>query len=158
MFDQPSIPKANLLDYFGYAPPATDRLGRTFNKGEVFAVREVIYSGVNIKKPEIVDEGVKTHEGVLKKAGEVENLGVLAAKLTTEHPEISVYKGIFGGIPHIKDVRLSVGDILAQLYVLESIDAVVEYYSHDITKEQVKKAIAYAQDFLEMASESQTYG
>lgn len=75
-----------------------------------------------------------------------------------EHPAISIEKGIFGGIPHLREIRLAVGDILAQLYVLGSIQAVVEYYAPDISEEQIKEAIAFAQDFLEMACDPhQTY-
>ena len=68
-----------------------------------------------------------------------------------EHPMISCERGIFGGIPHIREMRLSVGDVLAQIYALENIDAVVGYYNQDISKEQIKEAVAYAQDFLEKA-------
>ena len=68
-----------------------------------------------------------------------------------EHPGISIDRGIFGGIPHLREIRLAVGVILAQLYVLGSVQAVVEYYAPDISEEQIKEAIAFAQDFLEMA-------
>lgn len=76
----------------------------------------------------------------------------LAESLCLEHPAISTYQGIFGGAPHIKGVRLSVGDVLSELYLLGSVDAVAQTYSVD--KEQVKEAIAYAQDFLESAVSS----
>jgi uncharacterized protein (DUF433 family) len=76
----------------------------------------------------------------------------LAESLCLEHPAISTYEGIFGGAPHIKGVRLSVGDVLSELYLLGSVDAVAQTYSVD--KEQVKEAIAYAQDFLESAVSS----
>jgi len=65
------------------------------------------------------------------------------------HPMISTDEGIFGGIPHLREMRLSVGDILAQIYALGSITAVVNYYAPYISEEQVKEAVAYAQDFLE---------
>ena len=71
-----------------------------------------------------------------------------------EHPLISIDQGIFGGVPHLKEMRLSVGDVLAQLYILGSIQAVVDAYAPDVTQSQVKEALAYAQDFLEMACES----
>jgi len=71
-----------------------------------------------------------------------------------EHPLISIDRGIFGGIPHIQDLRLSVGDILAQLYLLGSINAVQNYFAPHLSEEQVKEAIAFAQDFLESACES----
>ena len=156
MFEQPSTPKADPPRYWGYEPPAEDKANTTFNsEGKVLSKLEVAYSVVEVEK---IGEEVKTHKIISGDDAVGEKLKILATKLTAEHPGISVYQGIFGGAPHIKNVRLSVGDILAQLYVLESIDAVLEYYSHDVTKEQVKEAIAYAQDFLEMASESQAHG
>jgi uncharacterized protein (DUF433 family) len=75
----------------------------------------------------------------------------LADELCDEHPSISTEKGIFGGMPHIKNVRLSVGDILAKLYVYGSVQAILDIYSPDVNEEQIKEAIAYAQDFLETA-------
>jgi uncharacterized protein (DUF433 family) len=84
----------------------------------------------------------------------IEAFRALADRLCEEHPSISTYKGIFGGIPHLKDVRLSVADILSHLYVLGSISAILERYAPDITEEQIKEAIAYAQDFLEEALHS----
>lgn len=73
----------------------------------------------------------------------------LCERLTTEHPHISTDPERCGGVPHLKSVRLTVGDVLAKLYVHGSIDAVVGIYSDFIDREQVKDAIAYAQDFLE---------
>lgn len=75
----------------------------------------------------------------------------LAEKLCEEHPAISTEPHIFGGIPHIKGVRLSVGDILAKLYVYGNVQKIVEIYTPHLNEEQVKEAIAYAQDFLETA-------
>lgn len=75
----------------------------------------------------------------------------LASNLTEEYPSISTDPGIFGGMPHIKGVRLSVGDILAKLYFYGSIQSILDDYSPDVNEEQIKEAIAYAQDFLETA-------
>lgn len=75
----------------------------------------------------------------------------LAGELCEKHPAISTYEGIFGGVPHIKDVRLTVAHVLAQVRNLGSIDAIVEYYDNTISKEQVKEAITYAQHFMEVA-------
>lgn len=75
----------------------------------------------------------------------------LASRLTEEHPSISTDPGIFGGMPHIKNVRLSVGDILSKLYVYGSIQSILDDYSPDVNEDQIKEAIAYAQDFLESA-------
>ncbi len=75
----------------------------------------------------------------------------LADKLTKDHPAISTNPHIFGGIPHIKDVRLSVGDVLAKLYTYGSIQEILDSYAPQVSEEQIKEAIAYAQDFLEIA-------
>jgi uncharacterized protein (DUF433 family) len=83
-----------------------------------------------------------------------EQFRALAKRLCSQHPAISTDKGIFGGIPHIKNVRLSVGDVLAKLYVYGSIQKIVEIYSPHVSEAQVKDAIAYAQDFLEIACDS----
>jgi uncharacterized protein (DUF433 family) len=73
----------------------------------------------------------------------------LAERLCQEHPDISTYPGIFGGAPHIKGVRFSVGNVLSELYLQGSVSAVAETFSLD--ENQIKEAIAYAQDFLESA-------
>lgn len=75
----------------------------------------------------------------------------LADKLCEQHPAISTDSAIFGGVPHIKGVRLTVGDILAKLYVYGNIQEILDTYSPDVSEEQIKEAIAYAQDFLETA-------
>jgi uncharacterized protein (DUF433 family) len=77
----------------------------------------------------------------------------LAASLCADHPLISTDKSIFGGMPHIQGMRLSVGDILAKLHLYGSVEAVVSRYEPNLTEDQVKAAIAYAQDFLEAACE-----
>lgn len=82
-------------------------------------------------------------------------LRALASKLCQAHPGISTDAGIFGGIPHIKNVRLSVGDILAKLYVYGDIQRVQEIYS-DVSAKQIKEAIAYAQDFIEAACDPES--
>lgn len=75
----------------------------------------------------------------------------LAERLCEEHQAVSIDRGIFGGTPHLKGLRLSVGNILADLYVHGSIKEVQKIYAPDVTEEQIKEAIAYAQDFLEEA-------
>jgi uncharacterized protein (DUF433 family) len=60
---------------------------------------------------------------------------------------------VLGGIPHLDNTRLSVGQVLSRLYVLGSIEEVVKYYSPYVTIDQIKEAIAYAQDFLELAGD-----
>jgi uncharacterized protein (DUF433 family) len=75
----------------------------------------------------------------------------LAEKLCKEHPAISTDPSIFGGAPHIKNVRLTVGNILAKLYIYGSIHEVAKIYSPHVGESEIKEAIAYAQDFLDAA-------
>lgn len=77
----------------------------------------------------------------------------LADSLCAEHPLISTDKNVLGGMPHIANTRLSVGRILAKLYTTGSIEAVIAAHAPHLSVEQVKAAIAYAQDFLEAACE-----
>ncbi|HEY0077925.1 MAG TPA: DUF433 domain-containing protein [Pyrinomonadaceae bacterium] len=75
----------------------------------------------------------------------------LAENLCDKHPSVVTNERVLGGAPHIRGTRLSVARILTCLYHLESIDAVVGDLGQRISREQVKEAIAYAHDFLEMA-------
>ena len=71
-----------------------------------------------------------------------------------EHPRITAYDGIFGGTPHIRDRRLSVGDILSKIYIYGSIQGVVDAYADyppPLSEEDVKEALAFAQDFIDEA-------
>lgn len=81
-----------------------------------------------------------------------EHLRCLAEKLCANHPLISTDAEILGGAPHIKGTRLAVRTILAKLYVYGSIQAIVKIYEPHLSEEQVKEALAYAQDFMEIAS------
>jgi uncharacterized protein (DUF433 family) len=72
-------------------------------------------------------------------------------KLCSDHPTIGVDSKMLGGQPHIKGFRLSVGDILAKLYTHGNTERVRELYP-DLSLDQVKEAIAFAQDFLEEMS------
>lgn len=83
-----------------------------------------------------------------------ESIRALSQRLCEDHPAISTYEGIFGGGPHLNGLRISVADILEQLYLSGSIAAVQEMYSPDLSEDQIKEAIAYAQDFLESAVSS----
>jgi len=83
-----------------------------------------------------------------------EHIRALSIRLCEEHPAISTYEGIFGGIPHLNGLRISVADILEQIYLTGSIAAVQKIYSPDLSEDQIKEAIAYAQDFLESAVSS----
>jgi uncharacterized protein (DUF433 family) len=80
-----------------------------------------------------------------------EQFRVLANSLCVEHPFISIDTEIVGGSPHIKNTRLSVGTVLAKLYLHGSVQAIVDIYEPHLSEEQVKDAIAFAQDFLEIA-------
>lgn len=69
------------------------------------------------------------------------------------HPVISLNSSVLGGIPHIAGTRLSVGQLLGRIYVLGSIQEVANYYRGDVSVNQIKEAIAYAQDFIEAVCE-----
>lgn len=75
----------------------------------------------------------------------------LAERLCDEHPEISTESTIYDGNPHIKNVRLTVGNVLAKLYIYGSVKVVADIYAPHVSEAQIKEAIAYAQDFLEEA-------
>jgi uncharacterized protein (DUF433 family) len=75
----------------------------------------------------------------------------VARKLCGGHPAISTDAQVLGGTPHLKNTRLSVGSVLAKLYLYGTIQAVLDIYKPHLSEEQVKAAIAYAQDFLEIA-------
>ncbi len=77
----------------------------------------------------------------------------ICEQICNEHPEIAIDSDIFGGAPHIKGFRLTVGDVLAKLYVYGSIEKVREIYS-EVSEYQIREAIAFAQDFLESACAS----
>jgi len=80
-----------------------------------------------------------------------EGFRTLAMRMCGQHPVISTQEPVLGGAPHIKGTRVSVTHILAHLHHLGSIDAIVEEFSQRINTEQVKEALAYAHDFMEMA-------
>ena len=77
----------------------------------------------------------------------------IVSKLCNEHSNISVDSDMLGGMPHLKGFRLSVGNVLAKLYIYGSIERVKEIYP-DISESHIKEAIAFAQDFLENACAS----
>jgi uncharacterized protein (DUF433 family) len=82
------------------------------------------------------------------------DIRALSERLCEEHPSVSTYEGVFGGIPHVKGKRIAVADIMEQLYLTGSISGVQRVYSPDVSEEQIKEAIAYAQDFIERAAEA----
>lgn len=71
----------------------------------------------------------------------------LLDKQCTEHPLISRGDGIFGVSPHIKGARFTVSDVLGYLYQGRSIKFIAKNWN--FTEEQVKEAIAYAQDVID---------
>lgn len=79
-------------------------------------------------------------------------LRALANNLCANHPLIGTDAEVLGGAPHIKGTRLAVRTILAKLHVYGSIQAIVKIYEPHLSEEQVKEALAYAQDFMEIAS------
>jgi len=75
----------------------------------------------------------------------------LANHLCEKHQAISTNPKVLGGEPHIKGLRVSVAHVLAHIYHLGSIEAVVAEFNQRISSQQVKEALAYAHDFMEIA-------
>jgi uncharacterized protein (DUF433 family) len=78
----------------------------------------------------------------------------LTKRLCAKYPTVCTDPEILGGTPCIKGTRLPVRTILGKLYLLGSIQAIVDSYEPHLSEEQVKDAIAYAQDFMELACAS----
>jgi len=71
-----------------------------------------------------------------------------------DYPGISLDEAVLGGIPHLEGTRLSVGQVLGRLYMLGSLFEVAKYYSElGLTEEQIKEAIGFSQDFVELAGD-----
>ena len=75
----------------------------------------------------------------------------IADNLCEKHQAISISPQVLGGEPHVKGLRVSIAHVLAQLHHLGSIDAVVAEFKQRISGEQIKAALAYAHDFMEIA-------
>lgn len=81
------------------------------------------------------------------------NIETLMVNCCLEYPGISLNDEVLGGIPHLKGTRIPVGQLIGRLLALESIQGVVDYYRGRISSDQIKEALAYAQDFIETACE-----
>jgi len=75
----------------------------------------------------------------------------IAGNLCEKHQAISINPEVLGGEPHVKGLRVSIAHVLAHLHHLGSIDAVVAEFKQRISGEQIKAALAYAHDFMEIA-------
>lgn len=103
------------------------------------------YSAVEIPHPRPLSPSGLSNRAVKEK------FRSLAKRIALEHSEISTNPNVLSGTPHIQNTRLSVAVILGKLYLYGSILEVVENYKPHLSEEQVKAALAYAQDFLEIA-------
>ena len=71
-----------------------------------------------------------------------------------DYPGISLNEAVLGGVPHLQGTRLSVGQVLGRLYMLGSLLEVAKYYSElGLTEEQIREAIGFSQDFVELAGD-----
>jgi uncharacterized protein (DUF433 family) len=141
-------PAATLMPIDGY-PVNRKMFNRTepqLGKGARAAMAEREYSIPRNGRAAVINR-----PSIAKAVSVKEYFRTVAESLCKRHPSISIDPGIFGGAPHIQGVRLSVGDVLSKLYIYGSIKAVLDIYSPDVNEEQIKEAIAYAQDFLETA-------
>ena len=105
---------------------------------------------VGIPSPRSVHTQTPTNRPVKQKPVK-EQFRALLEKLCAKYPSICTDPEILGGSPCIKGTRLSVRIILGKLHLLGSIQAIVDSYEPHLSEEQVKDAIAYAQDFMELA-------
>lgn len=80
-----------------------------------------------------------------------ERFRAIAENLCEKYQGISIDSNVLGGMPHLKGLRISVPHILTHLHHLGSVDAIVAEFKQRISKEQVKEAIAYSHDFMEIA-------
>lgn len=128
----------------------TATLRVTYSTVEPEAKRALRKAKAQLLKP---DNGFKTASDMTNnqtlKPDVGEKFRELAAKLIEEFPLISVDEGIFGGVPHIKGIRFSVADVLAQVAILGDTETVAEEFS--VTTEQIEDALAYARSFISIA-------
>lgn len=108
---------------------------------------------VPVPHPRGITRTVPTKRQVERKSAK-EQLRILAERLRAKYPSICTDPDILGGNPCIKGTRLSVRTILGKLNLYGSIQAIVDNYEPHLSEEQVKDAIAYAQELLEMACAS----
>jgi uncharacterized protein (DUF433 family) len=81
------------------------------------------------------------------------NLQCVYQRCAEADTRIVTNEKLLNGVPHIAGTKITVIEILARLYVLGNVKALVKYYC-DVTEEQVKDAIFYAHRFMEIACDS----
>lgn len=106
----------------------------------------VIYSGsyrmvtsLNLKEP---------RSETTRRAGRA-----LAERLARAYPSISVSRNDYPAEPHIAGFYVTVAKVLRKLIELGSVEAVASYYAPHIGEDEIKDAVAYAQEFLQIASD-----
>jgi uncharacterized protein (DUF433 family) len=94
----------------------------------------------------VVSKSLPTYESAS------DQIRMLMRKLCRVHPGISISEDVLGGEPHIAGTRLSVAHVLAYIYHLGSVAAVVDKFREThISGDQIKEALKYAHDFMEIA-------
>ena len=76
-------------------------------------------------------------------------------RLCQKYQSIIVDPAILNGVPHLRNHRLTVAQVLARLSVFGSIQSLIEFYSANITKQQIEDALNFAHDFLQLPYDSQ---
>jgi uncharacterized protein (DUF433 family) len=143
---------SSMQDGVGYSAHAKPEGSTTVGEGEVqFYVSGSFGKFTYISPAETVDVDIALFMQSAKKPDVRGLLRGLADKLSEAHPSISTDPEVLGGSPHITGTRLSVGKVLSKLYLYGSVQAVVDIHQPHLSEDQVKEAIAYAQDFLEIA-------
>lgn len=85
----------------------------------------------------------------MEKEDKIFNRQLLFSKCANGHLHVNVDQSLLDGVPHVKGTTVVVSEILARLYVHGSIAAVVKYYG-DMTEEQIKDALFFAYEFIEL--------
>ena len=82
------------------------------------------------------------------------NLGEVYKECAKGHPHITNDPAVFGGAPYERGTQVKVSELLARLYALGSIPALIHYYN-DLDEEQTRDEIYYALRFMELICEPQ---
>ena len=83
------------------------------------------------------------------------NLDEVYAECAKGHPHIIRDPAVFGGAPYVRGTQVKVSELLARLYALGSIPAIIKYY-RDLDEEQTRDGISYALRFMELVCDQQS--
>lgn len=84
------------------------------------------------------------------KSNSAVNIQAVIQKCCIKHEGIEFDKNVLGGLPVIKGTRIDVGFLLNRLSLYGNINDVIEQSVPHLTEQQIREAIAFASDFVEM--------